>query len=164
MTAEQIIKQALDGWFFVYNDSKQKTIALRASDYSPPEPKSYIPPPPHPNTRIWTDEENDALLAMFEAGLSFEEMGNAIGVSKAHANMHFHILRKERGLEYRLRTTNQKFSMELEAQVVHWHLAKGKMLREIPELVGLTRNQVVGLWTRWMRRQKKQEASQRHCG
>lgn len=164
MTAEQIMKKALDGWFFTYNTEKQKTTALRVSDSDLVELKNCAPPPPHPNTRIWTLEEDERLLAMFEEGLSFREAGKALGVSAAHANMHFHVLRKERGTQYRLRTTNQKFSAELEAQVVHWHVAKGKMLREIPELVGLTRNQVVGLWTRYRRRKERQEASQRHCG
>lgn len=152
MNAEQIIKAELDGKFFHFNAEKQKTIVRRVSkDFIPDHtPKfSIVPEAPSVNARKWTQEEDEQLISMFQQGVSYKEMGRAIGVSTSAAINRYRVLCLKHGLETTRRDLNERHSDEVCHRVAYLKVVKKFSFLEIGAELLLTRDQVAGLWKRY---------------
>jgi hypothetical protein len=161
MTAEQIMKKALDGWFYTYNELTLKTRARAVEKDFIPTHKPHAPilqEGPGRGARPWTPDEDASLFTMYDDGLSFREMADVLGISDSLANNRFRLLCAQQGIYPETRKMNQKYSAETEAHVVHLHVDKRMTFREIAAVTGLTLNQALGLWSRWKRREMEEAA------
>lgn len=152
MNAEQIIKAELDGKFFHLNVEKQKTIVRRV-------PKNFIPDHtpkflivsevPSVNARQWSEEEDECLIKMFQDGMSYKEMGKALGVATSAAINRYRVLCLRRGLSATRPDLNEKHPDAVCQRVAYLKMVKKWSFLEIGAELLLSRNQVAGLWKRY---------------
>lgn len=160
MSAEQVIKDALDGRFFVYVCGTQQTRERRVSkDYIPShKPVGFYDDDAKPSTaRKWTEAEDKTLIDMFHGGYTFREMGRAIKVSQNAANVRWQQLCVKHGFKNERRDLNQKYPAELYARVAHLKAVQCMTQDQIAKELGLTLNQVQGIWRRWRRNNSTDE-------
>ena len=152
MNAEQIIKDALDGWFFTLNAAQQVTKARKvAKDFIP----SHLPRFIHDEEtqpvrgKQWTEAEDALLKKLYDNGYSFKEMGKAVGVGPSAANYRWQELCLKWGIPTCTRQMNVKYPPELYAKVAHMKNVRRMTFGQISEELDMTRNQIAGIWKRW---------------
>lgn len=154
MNTEQQIRDALDGLFFTIDAETQRVRVRRVSkDYIPThKPVGFSDEGVKPSTaRKWTEAEDQLMIQMFERGFTFRQIGRALKASQSAANVRWQELCVKHGFKNKRRDLNQKFPAEVYAQVAHLKSVECMTQCQIAKKMGLTFNQVQGIWRRWKR-------------
>lgn len=156
---EEVMKAALDGWFYTFNAEKQKTRATRVPKDHIPEHRPHAPiclEAPGRGAKVWTPAEDNMLFEMFEKGFSFKQMGTALKISQSLANNRFRELCIRRNVKPSRRNLTAKYDEAEEAALIKLK-NDGYTFRQIAEKMNITRNQVSGIWSRYKRRMQMME-------
>lgn len=151
MTTELEMKQALDGWFFVYNCEKQAVTKRKVSkNYIPVHKPPDLQPPPAPTAYPWKPTEDDYLVELRERNLSWREIAKYLGLSPSCARFRYIELCHRRGVAEH-KVTRRIEACALEARVMALR-AQDKSFADIAYEIGVTRNKVAGIVQRVRRR------------
>lgn len=155
MTTELEMKEALDGWFFVYLCESQ-TVQRRKvpKDHIPAHKPQIMDEDVKPKTGYpWKQAEDDRLVQLRENNLSWGEIASAFRMSQSAVRNRYLVLCLKSGRpEFKYKRPNRTADTEhLERRVVDLK-TQDLTFSQIAQEMGITRNQVAGLWGRWRKR------------
>ena len=152
MITEQVIKDALDGYFYIFECAHQRTRVKRVpKDFVPSHKPNYLygDEAVTAHGKVWTAEEDAKLTRMFNAGCTYKEMGKELKVSASSANYRWQELCLLHGYSNKRANTQEKFPMEVCTKLANLKLAQNLTLAQAAKKMGLTTNQAANLWKRW---------------
>lgn len=157
MTTELEMKEALDGWFYVYNCEKQAVMRRKVpKDHIPSHKPKIMEEDQKPKTGYaWTQREDEMLLELRHRNHSWRECAKYLRMSSTCARNRYLELCRKRGLrEHRYERPLE--NREMEARVMALR-GDGKTFQDIAEILTITRNQVAGIVQRVRRRMDQLE-------
>lgn len=162
MNAEQVIRQHPDMYCKFYSvDPETGRILTKKVPHDFIPKYKPVPAPdssgPHNNAHVWTDEEDETVIALRNQRKRWTEIGKVVGVSATTAINRYNELCRIRGLEpvRNEETRNWTFPPEVRERVISMRM-KGHMFKEIAEIVGMTVTQAEHVFIRWRRAQARQ--------
>lgn len=162
MNAEQVIKEALDGWFFAIRGEMQKLHAIRVPvDYLPSHgaPEDFEESDPeeeqvHHNTKKFTPEQDELIIELRAQMKAWRRIGEIVGADQHVAKRRYLHLCEKRGINpIRLDVNSRKWTEAQIAELVKLR-ADGWCFEAIGAKVGMTRMQATDLYRR-LREQRK---------
>lgn len=157
MITELEMKEALDGWFYVYNCEQQSVMRRKVSkDHIPCHKPRILDEDQKPKTGYpWTDTEDERLVKLREANLVWTEIAHRFRMSPSAVKNRYLVLCLKSGrAEHRVNRTPD--TVALERRVVDLKTQE-LTFDQIAVEMGLSRNQVAGLWRRWRKRSDQWE-------
>lgn len=160
MDAEQVMKQALDGCFFVIHPITYATQMKRVPLNHIPNHKprfNYDEEAQPVRGRQWTEADDAILIKMFEAGHTFSEMGKVVKASQSAVNVRWRELCIAKGIKNERRSPLEKYAAELYPKVAHMKTVDQLTFRQIALKLNMTPNQIAGIWRRWRKNGEQME-------
>lgn len=157
--AEQIIKDTLDGLFFSLNIESGKVRAFEVpKDFIPNhKPKTIdIDEDTRTSARDWSPGEDETILRMYAQGICFSNIGRHLGVAKSTVWKRFaQLCETIGGPPKRIHPLSKHGHLD---DTIAELKAQGLTFTQIGERVGMTRNQVSGVWARLRKQMERQAA------
>lgn len=155
---ENIIKGVLDGWFFRLDPASGKVCA-HAVD------KDFVPgyrvmedaeeDEVATTAKKWSPGEDETMVRLYKAGVSMPHIAREIGVAKSTAYNRLRILLNTDSLPRRPHP-NAVWT-EKEPEILRMK-QDGYSFSQIADALGMTRNQVAGVWARLKKQMMKEAA------
>lgn len=170
MTTEQQMKEWLDGWFFSfdYRNGTVTSLAVAKNHIPDHKPKMFDPDEEivrvNGNTHQWDEEQDDFVVARREAGDTFGQIAQQIGLSETAVLKRYKIVCTLRGIKQmpRCHGRPRKFSAEMEDKVVACR-KDGMSFADIAALVKLTKTQVYEIYRTYRTRCDKYRSLERQA-
>jgi len=159
MNAEQVIKEALDGTFASVNlESGKVRVFTVPLDFIPNhKPKLVdIDEDTRTSARDWSPGEDETILRMYANGVCFNNIGRHLGVAKSTVWKRFAQLCETIGGPPKRKHPLSVWG-HLDDEIAELK-AQGMTFTQIGEKLGMTRNQVSGVWAR-IRKHREREAA-----
>lgn len=151
MNIEQRMKAKLDGWFYSFDRDFGKVNGCKVPlDFIPKHVPVSIEDDdgkPHPNTRGWSEAEDDRIMSMREAGNSYQAIARDIKRDVGLVRMRYVELCKQAGITPRLESVQKRYSKEQADKVLELR-ARGMPFEEIGKQVGMTKQQATDFYQR----------------
>jgi DNA-binding CsgD family transcriptional regulator len=159
MTTELQMKAELDGWFYVYNCTRQEVIKRKvAKNYIPSHKPRMLDDDQKPEMGYpWKPSEDDMLIELRHRDHTWREVGKFFRMSPSAVRNRYLWLCLKRGMqEHKIERDFQVTEQENRIMALR---AENKSFNDIAELLNLTRNQVAGIIQRVRRREAYMECA-----
>lgn len=148
MTAEEVIKSELDGWFFRFDNDYGRVVRNKVPKNYIPEfaaPENAIKDASHHNVKLWSENEDDQLIALRDEGKSFDNIGKTMKRAVQLCRDRYAFVCEKRGISPKLSSLQKKFTAE-QAEILWTLRTAGMPFAEIGERIGLSKKQATDFY------------------
>jgi len=158
MTTEVEMKEALDGRFFTYVcESQTVTCRKVPKDHIPAHKPKIMDEDDKPKTGYpWSEAEDARLTNLRERDLTWTEIGKNMKMSATAVRNRYLVLCLKRGKKEHIIINRRPDTSVMERRVADLK-TQDMTFSQIAAELGISRNQVAGLWARWRKRSDRWE-------